>query len=247
VYPERIPVRWVADVLAAIHRLATGETQDEEADETGAAAIRLIGIQRGSAIFRCVAEDGAALIPRLRAVSLGLRDPEKCEVLARALPSVRRLSEIAQSLSSSIVIRDPRNRDDVFARIEPGTYDSISRTLLVTGEKTLTGTVQGVGGATSVRCRLRVTSQPRLVYCDVASDAVARLLGTYLYQQVTVGGMATWVRSSWQILSFDIRTVTQPEVGSLVDAFNALRAAGGDGWDKIADPEGYLEELSGQR
>lgn len=36
------------------------------------------------------------------------------------------------------------------------------------------------------------------------------------------------------------------ERGTIADAVKAIRAAGGDGWDKIDDPEAYLKEVTGE-
>ena len=41
--------------------------------------------------------------------------------------------------------------------------------------------------------------------------------------------------------------ITQPKQGSLTQAFEALRKASGDKWGQIADPEAYLQEVTGER
>jgi hypothetical protein len=53
VFPERVPVRHLADALSAIHQLATPDV----AEETGALSIRLVDVRRGSAVFRCIADE----------------------------------------------------------------------------------------------------------------------------------------------------------------------------------------------
>lgn len=243
-YPEKVPVRSLADALSAIHRLAAPDNDD---DETDIASIRLLDVRRGSAVFRCVVDEAQTLIPRLRQAAVSLQDPESSEAIGPALPSIRRLSTIASTLNSPIVIRNPDDREDVIAIIEPDTYEKLSETLLVKGDKSITGTVERVGGATETRCTLRVPGRQRLLYCNVGSDDVARELGNFLYQKVTVVGTAQWLRSTWDIVSFNIREIVQPDSGSLTEAFEGLRTAGGNAWDKVKDPEHYLTEQSGDR
>jgi hypothetical protein len=104
-----------------------------------------------------------------------------------------------------------------------------------------------VGGATDKKCGLRVPSQSRMLMCNVASVDVARRLGEKLYQEVAVHGMARWLKTSWRIVAFTIREVYQPKLHSASEAIEALRKAGGKGWDNINDPEAFLKEVSGER
>lgn len=243
-FPERVPVRSLADVLSGIHRLAAPDNDDDEKDS---ASIRLLDVRRGSAVFRCVVDEADALIPRLRQAAVSLLDPESSEAIGPALPALRGLSTIASALNSPIVIRNPDDREDVIAIIEPDTYKKLSEALLVKGDKSITGTVERIGGAKETRCLLRVPGRRRLLYCNVGSADIARELGIFLYQKVTVVGTAQWLRSTWDLVSFNIREIVQPDSGSLAEAFEGLRIAGGDGWDKVKDPEHYLTEHSGDR
>jgi hypothetical protein len=146
VYPERVPVRYLADVIAAIHRIAVPDSDEEEG---AAVLIRLIDVRRGSAVFRCVAQESETLLSRLRIVAENLDNPEGADALGPALGPLRRLSEIAASLKSPVIVRRPGAVNGVVARFEPDTYDSVSRNLLVSGEKAVSGNVQRVGGATA--------------------------------------------------------------------------------------------------
>ena len=42
-------------------------------------------------------------------------------------------------------------------------------------------------------------------------------------------------------------SISQPKQGSLTQAFEELRKAGGDKWGQIPDPEAYLQEVTGER
>ena len=90
---------------------------------------------------------------------------------------------------------------------------------------------------------LRIPSQQHAIYCGVETGKVARELGRRLYQEVLVAGTACWLRSNWHVIAFTIRDVSQPKRGSLLEAREAVRKAGGSDWDKISDPSAFLNEL----
>ena len=115
----------------------------------------------------------------------------------------------------------------------------------VAGAFLLAGTVKGVGGVGTLRCKLRVEFQRRLLYCHIRDSRTARKLGAALYQDVVIKGTAKWLKSSWRIYDFEIHGVSQPRAGNLLEAMDELRAAGGSGWDDVADPMAFLEELRG--
>jgi hypothetical protein len=62
-----------------------------------------------------------------------------------------------------------------------------------------------------------------------------------------VQGTASWLKNSWKMVSFTIKSVLQPTQGSLLDAFDELREAGGKSWDAINDPAAFLKEVTGGR
>jgi hypothetical protein len=237
-------VRYLADVLSAIHRLATGA---EEADDHENVSIRLLSVKRGSAVFQCVAAKPDDIISRLRRAGKWLQNPDQADKLAYALQPLQELSKIASALDCPIIVREPGRDRDVIAKILPETYKSLADSVLVKGDKTIQGNVQRVGGATDRRCALRVTFQSRLLYCTVNSLDLVRTLGRCLYQDVVVSGTATWLKRNWRIVHFKVREVHQPKLGAVTEAFEALRDAGGSAWDQIEDPESYLDELSGKR
>ncbi len=256
-YPEAIPLRSLSEALRAIQRLVTGgdvaiedeEVEEEDAEgEDGDDSLRLLEVKRGSAVYKVAGPSPAPTKRNLQIVGRVLEDPQNVEAEHDYMLSpIERLSAVARRLSCSISLREPSKKKDlgeVLARIGPVSYEAISQTMLVKGDTSFNGKVERVGGATGVRCSLRVPFQNRLLYCKVADSEIARLIGQHLYQDVEVFGAAHWLKNSWRIFSFTINGVQkQPVQGSIVGAMQALREAGGKAWDLIEDPEAYLEEI----
>jgi hypothetical protein len=175
-----------------------------------------------------------------------LETPEEVGENDYTIRPLESLSAIARRLGCPVVVREAGADKEVLARIEPDSYERISERAFLTGATSLCGRVERVGGATKMRCALRVPLRARLLYCKVANAAVARELGKFLYQEVAVTGTARWIRKTWNVVGFTVDSVYQPKAGSLSEAFQALRDAGGQGWDEVNDPQSYLEEVSGK-
>ncbi len=219
------------------------ELEDAEDDRS----LRLLDVKRGSAVFRIEPPSGQEAVNRIRAVGRFLTNPDDVAENDYILSPVERLSAHARSLNCKIILREPGRNGRILARIEPDTYEQISRSLLVHGETAFVGTIQRVGGVTEMKCALRVDFQHRLLFCKVASAEIAREMGKRLYEEVVVHGTAAWLRTSWRIFAFTVSGMSQPNQGSLAKAFEELRKAGGDKWGKIVGPEAYLQEVTGRQ
>jgi hypothetical protein len=254
IYPERIPLGTLTDTLSAVRRLAGGaemsepEEECEEGEEQTAHddSIRLLDVVRGSAVFRFVGPSADSAVTHLRTAGKVLNAPEHIGENDYVLKPVDRLSATARRLGCSIVIRQAAKDSPVLAQIGPTSYDLIAKSVFITGDTAVSGSVQRVGGSTEMRCALRVPFQRRLLFCKVQTAEVARKLGEYMYQDVVARGTARWVKTTWRLVAFTVKSVYQPEQGSLSDALNAIRNAGGHAWDKIGDPSVYLEEVNGK-
>jgi hypothetical protein len=251
VYPEKIPWGALARTLSAVQRLASGkepvdEEEEEEADKDS--SLRLLDVARGSAVYRfaCPAPSAASVaVQHLRLVGQVLNDPEQVGHNDYVINPIERLSATAKALECSIIVKEPGPKSPILARIEPTSFENISKTLFIDGDTSLTGEVKRVGGATVMRCALRVPFQHRLLFCTVANADVARQLGDALYKKVVVDGKARWLKTSWRVHAFRIEGVHQLKPGSLRESLQALRSAGGEGWDNIPDPAQFLDEVAG--
>jgi hypothetical protein len=246
VLPERIPLRTLSRALSAVQQLVTGEppAEDDE-DQSGKNALHLLEVQRGSALFLCRAELPQVAAAHLRLVRDASADPDKGDRIVYALGAIETLSGIARSLNCNVTIGSTKGKD-VLAKIEPGTYARLAKQLLVEGETSITGRVERAGGATANKCSLRLPDRSALLYCDVDGPDLARKLGEKLYEDVAVSGKARWIRGSWKLVSFTITSIYQPKQGDLLEAFDALRAAGGRAWAKVPNPKRRLAELTGE-
>jgi len=245
--PEQIPLRAVSDALSAVQDLASGRDPFEIAHVPPEKNIRLVDVRRGSAVYSCVsrAPDEARANLAHVGVLLSSTDEQQMEEdgLVAALRPIESLSQVARSMRCRIEVTLAGQQESPLFVVGEDAFQRISSRLLLRGDTTVIGRVERVGGATGMRCLLRVPGRHRMLYCDVESKDLVRRLGQHLYEQIAARGTATWIHRSWRIYQFTITDFTQPQLGDPTEAIEELRSAGLKAWDEIADPEAFMREL----
>lgn len=246
VQPEKIPLRAVSDVLSAVQDLASGRDPDEMAAVPPEKGIGLVDVRKGSAIYSCVSRAPDEAIQNLNRVGTMLSSTNgdtDWDELVVVLRPIEALSDVARRIGCQLEVRLGQSRKKPLFTVGREDYERISKNLLLKGDTTIIGRVERVGGATDMRCLLRVPGRSRILYCDVQGRELARRLGQHLYENIVATGTATWIHRTWKVLDFTIKDFTQPTLGDPTEAIDRLRAAGLSAWDNIEDPEAYLAEL----
>jgi hypothetical protein len=241
VSPDKILVPDLALVIRAVQRLAAGQIPDDSAPLPEEEKLRLVSVRRGSARYALAGPSRAVAGANLRILGDVIQHPDQIGENDYLLHPVRALSHAASKLECKISIREPGSGGMVLARINPDTYDNLSRSILIHGQTEFGGKVERVGGATKSRCGLRVSFQKRMLICRVPDSAVARTLGENLYKRVVVSGEVAWIRTTWRVYAFRVESVRPLKEGSLFDKIRAIRQAGGSDWDRIRDVRAYLD------
>lgn len=248
VCPESVTLRAVNDTLNAVQDLASGRDPYETPRVDYGKGIGLVDVLRGSAVYRCVSREPGPAISNLRQTGRLIEridesgNVEHAERLESVLNPIRALSEVARSLDCRIEVRETRSKQPFFA-IDKDAFNRISEGMFVEGDTTIIGDVKRVGGATGMKCALRIVNRTKLLYCDVANSSLVRRLGQCLYQSVAARGEVVWIQPSWRIYSFNIMDFTQPTLGNPRQALETLRRAGLDAWDEYGTSEAIVEEL----
>ncbi len=251
--PEKIPLRAVGDALSAVQDLASGRDPMVTLHVPQDKGIGLVKVRRGSAVYDCVSRAPQEAIENLERVGslLAMNDNESDEtpgdgdVLIAALRPIESLSAIAKALGCRVEVALAGVRQPPVFIIEFDAYSRLSSRLLLEGETTIVGKVERVGGATGIRCALRIAGRRRILYCNVETHdkELVRRLGQCLYEDIVATGTATWIHRTWHVYKFTIRGFSQPRLGNSRKAIEELRSAGLKAWDQIDDPEGYIKGL----
>lgn len=249
--PSKVSLRAVTDTLSAIQDLASGRDPDQRVPVPQEKRINLIRVRKGSAVYRILAHDPVEAFANLARVgalmaatfSQSLASPDiEGETIAALLRPIKSLSRVTRSLQCKLEVHRVGDSDESpLFTVSPDDFTKISERMFLSGDATVIGRVERVGGATEMRCVLRAPNQPRLLYCNVETREVARRLGEHLYKEVVALGTATWLHQSWKLFDFKVRDFTvSPQLGDAQSAVKDLRNAGLDAWDEIEDPQEFL-------
>lgn len=245
--PETIPLRSVNDALTAVQDLASGRDPFVTPKVPDEKLIGLLKVRRGSAVYSCVSRSPVEAQRNLRLVGQMLSGLETAiaedDLMVTAFRPIESLSSVARTVGCRIEVRARNAPDTPLFVIDGDDFEKLSSRLLLTGETTVVGTVVRAGGATGMRCLMRVPERRRILYCDVDNRDLVRRLGQHLYEQIAASGTAVWIHRSWYIYSFTVRSFSQPRLKSSTEAIAKLRQAGLSAWDNIKDPDAYLKEL----
>jgi hypothetical protein len=249
-------MRSLAKVLEAVQRLV--EPRDEDSEERVAAAdkppdlaraLHLLDVKSGSAAYAVAAPDPKVVINTLSSVGRSIQTPKTVDWADSTLSSLRDLSEVARTIGCNIEFcqaNGSQRHSRVLARITPQTYEDVSVCAFIRGPTSVYARIERVGGATAMRCGIRLPGSPqKMVICRVASADLVRRLGKYLYQHVLLSGRATWLRHDWRLKGLVIESFEPPKTGSILNALTATHDAGGRAWDEIEDPDALIAEMRG--
>jgi hypothetical protein len=222
--------------------------QDQPLISLGSPVLKLVGVRAASAGYAISTplRDGALDI--LDTMGRDINDPANANWSASTISSLKDISEIAKTLGVKVEIRKPNKGSrlgDVIARITPKTYEEVANSAFVHGQTSLYGTVERIGGSSAARCAFWLPGESKLIYCSVKSEELAKKLGSFLYQDISIHGSAKWLRANWRVCSFKIVSFEPPKAGSFKEALSAIWEAGGKVWDNIEDPNEYLNDIRG--
>ena len=248
--PWNIPARVLTRIVNAVQRIIERTEPDdlldfdeEEAEKRPASAIQLLNVTSASAAYQFAAVDGTAALRILGEVGAGLSNPRQADWNEVNLSAIQELSAAAKTLGVTVEIREKDKKGNILATITPQSYEKISEGAFVTGESSVYGYLERVGGATDMRCAMRLADQDKLLYCRVATGELTRKLGKHIYENIRVFGVVTWVRSTWRVKTISIHSVEEPKRGSILEALGRIREAGGKAWDEVEDPDKFIAEL----
>jgi hypothetical protein len=108
------------------------------------------------------------------------------------------------------------------------------------GETVLYGRIERVGGVRP-RVRLRV-SEREVVYGDI-SEEQSRELGSRLYSDAALRGLATWDAQDGPLVYFRVQEILRYERGKIRSAFDELRDVASGTYDRIEDVERFTHQV----
>ena len=109
----------------------------------------------------------------------------------------------------------------------------ISDDYYLIGETVIYGSIQRVGGA-EPKISIKNSIDDSTLYCS-ASKEIAKQIGQNLYEEVGLKGIATWEKTTNQIIDFKVTEITKYKKHSITEGIKGLSNLIGKYWDDVDD------------
>lgn len=96
-------------------------------------------------------------------------------------------------------------------------------------------------GGVEPKAEIRLASNGKLIYPRLSKD-VARELGRRLYEDVVLEGRATWHTDTWEVIDFQVTSISSFRPSSPSQAFEKLAEVSQGRWDEV-DALEYVRDL----
>jgi hypothetical protein len=244
-------MRSLTRILNAVQRLiehteesVTEVGDDAQVESEPAMPLHLLDVRRGSARYGVLSDSAPAALKTIAETGRYLQDPSRSEWEPEILSPIREISAVAKTLKSQVEFRRPGKNGELLATITPQSYEEMSRVAFITGDSTVSGYLERVGGATSWFCGLRLPDQSaKMLICPVDSQDLVRQLGQHVYENVRVSGAVTWFRRNWRVRRVYVKSFEPTKEGSILQALDRIYEAGGKDWNDVQDVDGLLSEI----
>ncbi|MEM7126266.1 MAG: hypothetical protein AAF702_08075 [Chloroflexota bacterium] len=236
--PATTGAKDLAKVLTAFEAAIAAVAAQERGVKAEQVIVSLSGIQEGSLNLEF---DSPWAQPVYEAADLLLSSIENKEwgrVPAPALRGVREIVSFTKSHKCTAHLSSMHDSKRVSTVLTPELKIPVSA--IIYGETELTGTVTRVGGA-DPKVGFR-TIQEQLLFCPTTTQ-LAKELAQYLYEEITVAGVATLDFETLAITDFEITRFIAQRTLSPSQGFKELRKNFGHYFDDIADVDAWSHEI----
>ena len=243
-----LPTRALAEALDAVQKILANVYV-----EGSPVTLHLTSVRSGSAVFTL--ESGIEIEQK---VTLKLRqfgealDPDSWSgdgpelTDEELLKPIETLSLIARRHGVTVELRGRGGARNVLATIGPASFEEIESRTTVSGQTSLFGQLERLGGVDDQHCVIRVPQQSKQLWCRLTSRQIVSDLGNYMYRSMLFRGLGVWYRRSGVFKSFQIESFDPPPRGTIRDSLRAASEAGLNGWDEVEDVRATVSEMRGE-
>ena len=205
--PELIKAKDLAELITAfedsILRIVLNKNPEliEENKIVG-----LVNIEKSSAKFRFKPSYPSIALSAFLALSNSITQNNYSKSPLKSVESLVKISEFSKRHNCTAEFRSKINSPQPEAIITPSTLVEVPESLFITGETTIYGKIERVGGA---KPKVMIRSEDNnLIICDI-SEEMAQQLGHKLYKISGFVGSAKWRSDDYSFDSFNIETIIE--------------------------------------
>lgn len=238
VRPENISIKDLADIILSFEESFLSLIKKEYPElPDSEIIISLVKISGGSATLT-LDSSKHEITDKFSKVWIDNLESEKFERWPpKAIENLRKIRDLTEKRNYEVEFKVPTGDGDFSAKIYPSIRIPGPETYFLTGETTLYGSIERVGGATP-----KVVIRPsdrETIHCDVSED-LAKEIGKHLYSWCGVKGIAKWDPENYSIAEFEIKEITGYKGKEISRAVRELSELFGKYYKDIKNVEEYV-------
>lgn len=202
--------------------------------------IGLVDVNEGSARFSFSASKPEIILAAFLVVSSAISSGDYAKLPSNSINSLKKISDFTKRRNCSVEFALSSELDKPTARITAETIINIPESHYVSGETSLIGRIERVGGV-KPKVTIRMADD-LLLYCEI-DEHFAKTLGQNLYKEVAFKGTAKWLLEDNTIVSFDIHEILSYKNSSIKDGIDELSHLIGRYWSDTKDVVSTVTKL----
>lgn len=239
VKPNSVKASDIADILKAVEDMVEAQVfRDHPEIDKDQVILGFVSIKGDSVDLKFVSPIEGIVFPIFQGIGKAVTANDYRDLPTGSIEALDKIVTFSRKKQcvAELVTSDGHRR--VLATITPNiVFEKRAR---LSGETTVYGRVVRVGGKDPKAMVELLNGQT--IYCET-TEAIARKLGTRLYTNVGLSGLARWDAESLQLQQFTITDVTPYEELPLEDAMNQLAKAVGTYYSDVHDADKYITDI----
>ncbi len=238
--PDEVSASDLAEFLISIEKsvIACASEFGLELPEEGP-VISLVDIAPSS--DRLVFSAPEPVVPAVASMTNAILSEDYDDLPRETHQELYEISERARQRGWGIEFKENKRYGILPAKITPtkGVHAPVKPSE-ITGTTTLIARCLRVGGVMP-KAELRLHNRTELLYVDVTEE-IAKALGKKLYEEVVLEGKATWRKDVWQVIDFQVASVSEFRRVDPHLAFKELSEVANGRWDGV-DAIEYVRQI----
>ena len=241
VKPDSVKASDIADILKAVEDMVEAQVfRDHPEIDKEQVILGFVSIKGNSVDLKFVSPIQEIVFPIFRGIGQAVMTNDYRDLPPSSIDALDTIATFSRKKRCTAELVTTNGHREVLATITPKTV--LEKRARLSGETTVYGRVVRVGGK-DPRAMVELLNG-QIVYCDT-NEAIARELGSRLYTNVGLFGVARWDAESLKLEQFTINDVTPYEELPLEDAMNQLAKAVGMYYSDVTDVEKYISDIRG--
>jgi hypothetical protein len=240
--PDNIRAHDLADLIVSVEDslISVILKQNPNADPEQL-VIGLVDIETGSTRLKFSSQIPQLALSAFIAITTSISNDNYSSLPPSSVKAIQKISDFTKKRNCEATFAIPSDTQHT-AKITPTTVINLPENAFISGETTVYGKVERVGGATP---KVVIRTATNSSISSAVSEDLAKKLAQRLYSWMGLRGTATWCTEDFTMEDFKIEDITEYEEQPLKKSMDELSRLIGTYWQDEKDVTGTIAQMRG--